>query len=70
MDINDLRIAVTLASLVLFLVLMVHTWSRRRAAEHADAALLPFMGGDEAPRQAPADPADLAKSNRMEGEVT
>ncbi len=66
MDINDLRIAVTLVSLVLFLALMVHTWSRRRAAEHADAALLPFMGGDDAPVQAPAD---TAKSNRMEGEV-
>ena len=63
MDINDLRIAVTLVSLVLFLALMVHTWSRGRAAEHADAALLPFLGGDDAPLQAPA------KSNRIEGEV-
>lgn len=63
MDINDLRIAVTLISLVLFLALMVHTWSRRRSAEHADAALLPFLGGDDAPLQAPA------KNNRVEGEV-
>ena len=52
MDINDLRIAVTLSSLLLFIALMLHTWSRRRAAEHADAALLPFMGGEDLPAQA------------------
>ncbi len=61
MDINDLRIAVTLISLLLFIVLMLHTWSRRRAAEHADAALLPFMGGDDAPVQTPA------QNNREQG---
>lgn len=66
MDINDIRIAVTVASLVLFVALMVHTWSRRRSAEHADAALLPFMGGDDAPVSAPAG---AVKSNRIEGEV-
>lgn len=44
MDINDLRIAVTVISLVLFLVLVVRTWSRRRASEYAQAALLPFEG--------------------------
>ena len=42
MDINDLRIAVTVASLVLFVALMVHTWSRQRRAEHDAAARLPF----------------------------
>ena len=42
MDVNDLRIVVTLASLVLFIALMVHTWSRRRTAEHEAAARLPF----------------------------
>jgi cbb3-type cytochrome oxidase subunit 3 len=42
MDFNDVRIAVTLASLVLFVALTVHTWSRRRSAEHEAAALLPF----------------------------
>ena len=47
MDVNGIRIAVTLSSLVLFLALMVHTWSRRRAAEHDEAAMLPFL--DEAP---------------------
>lgn len=48
MDVNDLRIVVTLASLVLFVALMVHTWSRRRAGEHAAAANLPFLDGEEA----------------------
>ena len=44
MDINDLRIAVTLVSLLLFVALMVHTWSRRRSVDYAQAALLPFEG--------------------------
>ena len=43
MDVNDLRVAITVASLVLFVALMAHTWSRRRNAEHEEAALLPFM---------------------------
>ncbi|GMV47574.1 MAG: hypothetical protein AMXMBFR66_29720 [Pseudomonadota bacterium] len=43
MDLNDLRIAVTLASLALFLALVAHTWSRRRAREHEAAAMLPFQ---------------------------
>ena len=42
MDVNDLRITVTLASLVLFLLLMAHTFSRRRKAEFEEAAMLPF----------------------------
>jgi cytochrome c oxidase cbb3-type subunit IV len=49
MDINDLRIAVTVASLVLFIALMVHTWSRRRSADHEAAALLPFLDEEPAP---------------------
>ena len=47
MDINDLRVAVTVASLALFVALMLHTWSRRRSAEHEAAAHLPFIGDDE-----------------------
>jgi cytochrome c oxidase cbb3-type subunit IV len=46
MDINDMRIAVTVVSLVLFLVLVVHTLSKRRKAEFEAAAMLPFA--DEA----------------------
>jgi len=45
MDLNDLRIAVTVSSFVLFIALIAHTWSRRRHAEHEAAARLPF--GDE-----------------------
>jgi cytochrome c oxidase cbb3-type subunit IV len=44
MDLNLLRIAVTVASLLLFVLLVLHTWSRRRAPEHEDAAVLPFLG--------------------------
>jgi cbb3-type cytochrome oxidase subunit 3 len=44
MDINDLRVAVTLASLALFIGLMLHTWRRSRRAEHERAAMLPFEG--------------------------
>jgi len=46
MDVNDLRVAVTLASLVLFIALMLHTWSRRRQPDHEAAARLPFIGDD------------------------
>jgi len=51
MDINDLRIAVTVASLVLFLLLMAHTWSRRRSADHEAAARLPFLDDEAAATQ-------------------
>ena len=48
MDVNDLRAVVTLASLVLFLALMVYTWSRHRKAEYEAAAMLPFLEDDAA----------------------
>ena len=52
MDVNDLRVAVTVTGLVLFLVLVVHTYSRRRRADHEAAAMLPFIEEDSAaPRQ-------------------
>jgi cytochrome c oxidase cbb3-type subunit 4 len=43
MDVNDLRSLVTVMGLVLFLVLVAHTWSKRRAASHDEAAQLPFL---------------------------
>ena len=49
MDINDIRNAVTVSGLVLFIALVVHTWSRSRKAEHEAAALLPFAGEADAP---------------------
>jgi len=47
MDVNTLRIAVTVAGLALFLVLVVHTWSRSRRADHDAAAMLPFADSGE-----------------------
>ena len=47
MDINDLRIVTTLTSLVLFLGIMVWTWSQRRRAGFEEAARLPFVESDE-----------------------
>ncbi len=52
MDVNDLRVAITVASLVLFVALMAYTWSRRRRAEYEEAALLPFV--DEPASSRPA----------------
>jgi cbb3-type cytochrome oxidase subunit 3 len=48
MDVNDLRVAVTLTGFVLFLVLVLHTYSRRRRADHEAAAMLPFLEEDSA----------------------
>jgi cytochrome c oxidase cbb3-type subunit IV len=47
MDVNDLRVIVTVAGLGLFLALVVRTWSRRAKAAHDEAALLPFQGETE-----------------------
>ena len=44
MDINDLRSAVTVIGLLLFLGLVVSVFSRRRRAEFDAAARLPFEG--------------------------
>jgi len=62
MDVNDVRILVTLSSLVLFMALMVHTWSRRRKAEHEEAAMLPFLDDS-------ADAATPTKLARSEGDL-
>jgi cbb3-type cytochrome oxidase subunit 3 len=51
MDLNHIRIAVTVSSLVLFVALVLHTWSRRRRVEHEAAAALPFAD-QEAPARA------------------
>jgi cytochrome c oxidase cbb3-type subunit 4 len=42
MDINELRSAVTVISLVLFLALVAWTWSRHRRSAFDEAAQLPF----------------------------
>ena len=47
MDINDLRVATTILSLLLFLGIMAWTWSQRRRAGFEEAARLPFVESDE-----------------------
>jgi cytochrome c oxidase cbb3-type subunit 4 len=46
MDVNDVRVAVTVAGLVLFLALWVWTWNRKRKSAFDEAARLPFAGDD------------------------
>ncbi len=49
MDVNDLRIAVTVVSLGVFLGLMVWVTLRRNAPRFEEAALIPFAAeADEA----------------------
>jgi cytochrome c oxidase cbb3-type subunit IV len=43
MEINILRSAVTVVSLLLFLALVAWTWSRHRRAAFDEAAHLPFL---------------------------
>jgi cbb3-type cytochrome oxidase subunit 3 len=43
LDVNTLRVAVTVAGLVLFLLLVLHSYSRKRQADHQEAAMLPFL---------------------------
>ena len=43
MDVNDLRIAVTVASFLAFVGIMVWAWSKRREQAFAEAAQLPFV---------------------------
>jgi cytochrome c oxidase cbb3-type subunit 4 len=42
MDINDLRIVVTLLSFAAFAGIVVWAWSRRNSAAFQEAAMLPF----------------------------
>jgi len=47
MDVNDMRIAVMLLGLVLFLGIWAWSWSSRRREAFDEAAQLPFL--DDAP---------------------
>ena len=42
MDINTLRILATIASLAVFVGIMVWAWKRRKTSDFKDAANLPF----------------------------
>ena len=50
MDINDLRSAVTVISLMTFLGIVAWAWSRRNQSRFDEAAMLPFQN-DDANRQ-------------------
>ena len=55
MDINTLRIAVTVIAFLLFLAIVVWAWSGARRSRFDEAALLPFDEGElEARAQQPA----------------
>jgi cytochrome c oxidase cbb3-type subunit IV len=43
MDVNVLRIAVTVLSLAIFVAIVVWAWSRRNQAAFDEAAQLPFQ---------------------------
>ncbi len=43
MDMNDLRIAVTVLSFVTFIGIFVWAWQGRRARAFSEAAQLPFL---------------------------
>jgi len=43
MDINDLRAAVTVISLLVFLGIVIWAWSRRNRERFDEAAQLPFQ---------------------------
>jgi cytochrome c oxidase cbb3-type subunit 4 len=47
MDINDIRSAVTVIGLVLFLALVRWVWASRRRSVFDAAAQLPFQGDSE-----------------------
>jgi cytochrome c oxidase cbb3-type subunit 4 len=49
MDVNDLRIAVTVVSLLTFLGLMAWVWLARNQPRFEEAARLPFADKDGSP---------------------
>ena len=46
MDINDLRVVVTVVSFIVFLGIVVWAYSRKRKRDFDEAAQLPFRGED------------------------
>ena len=49
MDVNDLRSAVTLLSLLLFAGIVVWAWSKRNGRRFDEAAQLPFIDSEGRP---------------------
>ncbi len=50
LDVNTLRVVVTLLSLVAFIGIVCWAWSRKNAAAFAEAAQLPLLEDDRSPR--------------------
>jgi cytochrome c oxidase cbb3-type subunit 4 len=46
MDINDLRVVISVVSFVVFIGIVVWAYSRKRRRDFDDAAMLPFAGRD------------------------
>jgi cytochrome c oxidase cbb3-type subunit IV len=44
MDINDLRVVISVASFVVFIGIVIWAYSRKRARDFDEAAMLPFTG--------------------------
>ena len=55
MDVNDLRILVTLLSFAAFVGIVAWVWSRRNRKRFDEAQMLPFL--DEPPASAPVPAA-------------
>ncbi len=49
MDINDVRILITVVSFVVFIGIVIWAWSSSRKEEFAEAANLPFADSDLPP---------------------
>jgi cytochrome c oxidase cbb3-type subunit 4 len=49
MDVNDLRIAVTVVSLGCFIGIIKWAWSRHNQPSFDEAALIPFTNDESAP---------------------
>lgn len=62
-DLNFWRSVITLLSLLLFLTVLVRTWSRRRRAGFEEAAQLPFLD-EVAEPQASSEAAAAAPGER------
>ena len=58
MDVNDLRIIVTLLSFAAFIGIVVWVWSRRNRARFDEAQMLPFIDEPSAAPPRDAKPKD------------
>ena len=63
MDVNDLRILITLLSFVVFAGVVSWAWSSRQRTRFDEAAMLPFADG-ELPGELPPAPRDQSSGDR------